>query len=507
MFKQILIICIVIITVGTSQTTSKYVKEILPCEMENKVSQFTPLLDSIDFGNDVRITNDYTPHKWVSIASYYVLDETYCAFSATYNGYPAVMIYKTTDGGHNWIYFGGIYTPGGEPIPNNSIAVTQNYVCLAYTIATSGEWGTVETYRKPRSGGSGVFTDLPPTPAGRPDVTGIEGWAIYGDTVDLVLAYHYSSSNEAIVFFQSPDGGVSWIKEYTFELGTSVTWPSISHCSQWHNIYIAWLSYGTGELRLARSTDSGSNWQTQTLDSYAISHNVGLCSYGQFVYVFASFGGPNPGGRVYVSYDYASTWQTGNLTNSYDHYAAEFANAALVSGYFYSDQSIKFCYGTTISDFTGVWTRINDASAAVYFGCDLCGDANAGAVVAWSDNREGGVNKAFCDGQYWTGIEEDKNQAITSNGNFFLTQNYPNPVCSKSILRYSIPKECNVKLEIFDVTGRQIAVLVNESQKPGCYQVNWDIRNVSEAQLTNGVYFYRLTAGDYTNTKKLVIVR
>ncbi|MHA1279235.1 MAG: T9SS type A sorting domain-containing protein [Candidatus Helarchaeota archaeon] len=506
MFKQIFIMCIIIISVGISQTASKYVKEILPCDIGNNSSDYTPLLDSLDFGNDVRITNDYTPHTWVSIASYQYAGETYCAFGATYTGYPAVMIYKTTDGGHNWSFFGGMYTPGGEPIPNNSITVTQNYVCLAYTIATSGEWGTVGTYRIPRSGGSGVFTDLPPTPAGRPDVTSIEGWAVYGDTVDLVLAYHYSSYDEAIVFFQSPDGGVSWIKEYTFELATSVTFPSISHCTQWHYIYIAWLSYGTGELRLAYSTNSGSNWQTQTLDSYASSANAGLCSYGQFVYVFASFGGPSPGGRVYVSYDYGSTWQTGNLTNSYDWYGAEFANAALVSGRLYSDQSIRFCYGTTVSDFTGAWTRINDASATVYLGHDVCSEANAGAVIAWSDNREGGVYKAFCDGWNWTGIEENSDQRIATN-RYFLSQNYPNPINSNTIIEYTLTENSKVYLKVFDTSGKQVSILVNEEQKSGTHRLTWDIRGITKKQLPNGVYFYQLKAGDFTATKKMIICR
>ncbi|MHA1279233.1 MAG: T9SS type A sorting domain-containing protein [Candidatus Helarchaeota archaeon] len=90
---------------------------------------------------------------------------------------------------------------------------------------------------------------------------------------------------------------------------------------------------------------------------------------------------------------------------------------------------------------------------------------------------------------------------------FTLNQNFPNPVSRRTSIKYSIPNFCKVELKLFDVTGRQIAVLVNESQKPGCYQVTWDIHNVPEKRLPNGVYFYRLTAGDYTNTKKLVIVR
>jgi len=511
MFKKILTMCLIIIAVGRSETVAKYVKEIPLSEIEKNVAEFTQKLDSGDFASDVRITNDYTPHTYgTSICSDLYRGETYCAFGATYSGCPACVIYKTTDGGHNWAFFGGMYTPGGEHIFDNSIAVTENYVCLAYTITTSGNWGTVETYRVPRSGGSGVFTDLPPTPAGRPAVTGIESWVTYGDTVDLVLVYHYSSTAEAIVFFQSPDGGCTWIKEYTFELGTRIKCPSISHCHQWHHIFIVWpLSAGNCDLRLARSTNNGSSWETQTLDLHTMTVNAGLCtdaSYG-FIYVFATLYYPSSG-RVYVSFDNGTSWQIANLTNSYVWYGAERRDATYVSGYLPSDNSVRFQHGTLVNDFTGSWTRINDASAQVCVAHDVCSDINAGALVAWLDDREGGVRKAFCDGYYWQpGIEEGKNQAITSNRRLFLAQNYPNPVSSNTVIEYSLSEETEVDLKIYDINGKQVSILVNRIQKPGNHRVAWDIRNTSEKQLPNGVYFYRLAAGDYTNTKKMVIVR
>lgn len=91
-----------------------------------------------------------------------------------------------------------------------------------------------------------------------------------------------------------------------------------------------------------------------------------------------------------------------------------------------------------------------------------------------------------------------------SHLDFTLNQNYPNPVFSRTTIKYSIAKPCKVELKLFDDAGRQVATLVNERQKPGYYQVNWNIRNVSEKQLPNGVYFYRLEAGEFTATKKMV---
>ncbi|MBA7518670.1 hypothetical protein ES705_10742 [subsurface metagenome] len=105
-----------------------------------------------------------------------------------------------------------------------------------------------------------------------------------------------------------------------------------------------------------------------------------------------------------------------------------------------------------------------------------------------------------------TGIEEEQTNNLQPV-EFALMQNYPNPVLSKTVLKYGIPKTCKVELKLYDVTGRQVTVLVDENQKPGYYKVNWHIRNVSEKQLANGIYFYRLKAGDFVSTKKMVIVR
>lgn len=104
------------------------------------------------------------------------------------------------------------------------------------------------------------------------------------------------------------------------------------------------------------------------------------------------------------------------------------------------------------------------------------------------------------------GIEEEQANSLQPV-KFALMQNFPNPVYSKTTVKYAIPKTCKVELKLYNVTGREVAVLINENQKPGHYQVNLDIRNVSERGLANGVYFYQLAASDYTITKKMVIIR
>lgn len=85
---------------------------------------------------------------------------------------------------------------------------------------------------------------------------------------------------------------------------------------------------------------------------------------------------------------------------------------------------------------------------------------------------------------------------------FSLNQNYPNPFNPSSKIEFQISKLSEVKLTVFDVSGREVNVLVNEQLNPGIYKVEWDGTNYS-----SGVYYYKLTAGDFTETKKMVLLK
>jgi hypothetical protein len=83
-----------------------------------------------------------------------------------------------------------------------------------------------------------------------------------------------------------------------------------------------------------------------------------------------------------------------------------------------------------------------------------------------------------------------------------LLQNYPNPFNPVTHILYSIPKLGNVKLVVFDVLGRVVATLVNEVKTPGNYSIRFDATN-----LASGVYLYRIESGDFTATKKMVLIK
>ena len=88
-----------------------------------------------------------------------------------------------------------------------------------------------------------------------------------------------------------------------------------------------------------------------------------------------------------------------------------------------------------------------------------------------------------------------------------LLQNYPNPFNPMTKLRFNIPATVEttrrvVSLRVYDVLGKEIAVLVNENLKPGIYEIEWDASNIP-----SGVYFYSLITNEFTQTKKMVVLK
>ena len=85
---------------------------------------------------------------------------------------------------------------------------------------------------------------------------------------------------------------------------------------------------------------------------------------------------------------------------------------------------------------------------------------------------------------------------------FSLSQNYPNPFNPTTVIQYSIPEVTNVKLTVYDMLGREIKTLVNREQSAGVYNVEFNAANFS-----SGVYFYRVEAGSFVASKKLLLLK
>jgi hypothetical protein len=85
---------------------------------------------------------------------------------------------------------------------------------------------------------------------------------------------------------------------------------------------------------------------------------------------------------------------------------------------------------------------------------------------------------------------------------FALEQNYPNPFNPGTAISYQLPVDSYVKLRVYDIVGKEITVLVNEKQDAGRYQVEWNAKDYP-----SGVYFYKLETANFTDTKKMMLIK
>ncbi len=100
---------------------------------------------------------------------------------------------------------------------------------------------------------------------------------------------------------------------------------------------------------------------------------------------------------------------------------------------------------------------------------------------------------------FTTGLEQNLPTVFRE---FQLKQNYPNPFNPTTKISYSLPEQNYVSLKVFDVLGREVSELINKDQQVGNYEVEFNATN-----LTSGVYFYKIQAGDFVETKKMVLMK
>ena len=90
---------------------------------------------------------------------------------------------------------------------------------------------------------------------------------------------------------------------------------------------------------------------------------------------------------------------------------------------------------------------------------------------------------------------------------FALLQNYPNPFNPVTTLRYDLPEQSTVNIIIYDMLGRQVRTLLNQTQDAGFKSVIWDATNDYGKPVSVGVYLYKIQAGEFIQTKKMVLLK
>ena len=157
---------------------------------------------------------------------------------------------------------------------------------------------------------------------------------------------------------------------------------------------------------------------------------------------------------------------------------------------------------------TGTWVRAEDdmdrRPLAFWINdFDVSYSTSSTAYTGAEDGYPAGNLNAFPDklDDWITGVEEIYSDALPTT--FELTQNYPNPFNPTTKIQYSIPEAANVTLRIYDILGSEVATLIsNEAQRVGKYEVNFDA-----SRIASGIYFYTLSAGNFVQTKKMILLK
>ncbi len=197
------------------------------------------------------------------------------------------------------------------------------------------------------------------------------------------------------------------------------------------------------------------------------------------------FAGTYFGSGVYLSTDNGTSWTAVNigLTNS-NVRALAVSDTNLFAG----------------TDGGGVFHSTNNGTSWSSFNTGLTNNVVNALLVSgtylFAGTNDGVWRRPLLD---VTGVE-DKNNEIPSK--FTLEQNYPNPFNPSTTIIYSIPNLEFVTLKVFDVLGNEVATLVNEEKTVGSYEVEFNAANLS-----SGIYFYKLQTGSFVETKKMLLLK
>ena len=108
------------------------------------------------------------------------------------------------------------------------------------------------------------------------------------------------------------------------------------------------------------------------------------------------------------------------------------------------------------------------------------------------------------------GAEIEDSQAdsqLANPASFQLYSSFPNPFRSQTTIRFDLPALSHVSLRIYDVAGRLVRVLENSPKEAGQHTLHWDAQNEHGRRVASGVYFYRLDAGEFRKTKKMMVLK
>ncbi len=415
-------------------------------------------------------------------------------------------IYKTTDGGLNWyVPNGGESGAGKIFFINNKIGWAIHSNVIYKTTDIGEDW--YELFTVPLSNNfSGIyFADSLNgwTSGARPYKTtdGGNNWTlqtntdiwnsddVYFTNKDTGWIAKYSSISNSL--FKTIDGGVNWIhvpevigarKFYHFP--DSVHWLILGFSR-----YYVTNDYGKNWLEITEDVPGGLvSFSAQTDNLGYFVGNLGLVlRYEDTSYVSLpvlnisdttiNFGtvkiGTTEEDSILISNTGSSTLQISEIISFNQHFAFYPSKLTLTK----SEQAyLKVLFTPTDTSFQS-------------------------GLIVMTNNALSSPDTTFVQGKGSSIDAVENNKKIPAN--FKLNQNYPNPFNPITNITFEIPKRADVKIILYDITGREISVLLNKNFEAGYYSIPFNSGN-----LTSGVYFYRMTTNEYyTAVKKLIIIK
>ena len=444
------------------------------------------------------------------------------------------------------------------PAYNNAKSIGSDGSTL-HTVWTDGRDGNLEIYYK-RSANSGVSWNADVRLTNSSGSSYYPAIHVSGNTV-LVIWTDNRDGNYEIYFKRSDDGGNTWSTDSRLTNNASVSdYPSIDASGS--IVIIAWQDNRDGnyEIYSKRSPDGGSNWEADQ----RISSNSSFSEYPavtiSVLKVNIAWEDNRDGNReIYNRYstDGGVTWSGENrLTNNssqstsvsitsegdfvdmtwsdqrdgnWEIYYKYSADGGMTFG---SDQRLSSASGNswypsiaTDDSFIHIcWQDARDGNNEVYYKISTDGGANwlgdtrltndAGASntpsinisgaalhIVWSDNRDGNTEIYYKRNPSGNPIGIVHVSTTIPSG-YSLDQNYPNPFNPVTNIQFALPNAGYVKLAVYDMNGKEVAVLVNGQLAAGTYKADYNA-----SSLSSGVYFYKLTAKDFTATKKMILIK
>jgi len=462
---------------------------------------------------DVRLTNDTSRSSVSGNGAWYVAangETVHVVWYDKRDGNWEIYYKRSTNSGSNW--------GNDTKITNNDSSSAFPSVCvngLAVHIVWQDERnGNDEIYYK-RSQDAGVSWGADTRLTNNSNISESPSVTVSGLNV-LVVWEDRRDGNKEIYFKRSSDGGSSWGSDTRLTNNTEDSEkPSISVSGE--NVHVLWSDRrdGNDEIYYKRSTNSGVSWQADIrLTNYILfSGYVSVWATGSFVH--CTWQESRDGN--YEIYYKRSTDAGGNwgpdkqLTIQEDDQqlpsiTSSGSNVHIV--YFDNRNSNPEIYYTRSTDNGSNWspeTRLTNNVAYSYYPSVAVGGSFV--HVVWRENRDGNDEiyyKRNPTGNPF-GIKKISSEVPVE---FSLSQNYPNPFNPGTKIKFDIGSDSrfrgndNVTLKIFDILGREVVTLVNEQLQPGTYEADFDGSNY-----TSGVYFYELTAGEFRDTKKMIIIK